>query len=166
MADTRRNILASALFTVFGGPGLLLVLIPWLLTRFHVPASQPLWQTAIAALLIAVGLIPLLESITRFIVVGKGTLVPTAPTEHLVISGFYRFVRNPMYVGVLTALAGQVILFQSRGLLIEFIVVAVVMDLFVRFYEEPKLTRSYGDEYLRYKQHVRRWIPRLTPWKP
>ena len=165
MATLRRNILTSTLFTLFGGPGILLVLIPWLVTRFRLPAGQPLWQTAIAALLIILGLIPLLESIIRFIVVGRGTIVPTAPTERLVVSGLYRFVRNPMYVGVLTALAGQVLLFQSLGLLIEFVVVAAMMGLFVRFYEEPRLTRTYGDEYLRYKQHVRRWIPRISPWR-
>jgi protein-S-isoprenylcysteine O-methyltransferase Ste14 len=163
VATLRRNITISALFTVFGGPGILLILIPWLVTRFRVPAGQPFWQILLGALLIILGLVPLLESIARFIVVGRGTLVPTAPTERLVVSGLYRYVRNPMYVGVLTVLAGQALLFQSSGLLVEFIVVAAVMDLFVRFYEEPRLTRTYGDEYLRYKQHVRRWIPRISP---
>ena len=166
MADTRRNILASALFTVFGGPGILLLLIPWLITRFRLPIGQPLWQTVLAALFIAIGLIPLLESITRFIVVGKGTLIPTAPTQRLVVSGLYRFVRNPMYVGVLTVLCGQALLFESPAVLIVAAIAAILMHLFVWLYEEPKLTRTYGDEYLRFKQHVPRWIPRLTPWQP
>jgi protein-S-isoprenylcysteine O-methyltransferase Ste14 len=165
MATLRRNITISALFTVLGGPGILLILVPWLVTRFRLPAGQPLWLVVLAALLIALGLVPLLESITRFIVVGRGTLVPTAPTERLVISGFYRFVRNPMYVGVLTVLVGQSLLFQSIDLLGVALVVAIACHLFVRFYEEPRLTSTYGDEYLHYKLHVRRWIPRISPWR-
>jgi protein-S-isoprenylcysteine O-methyltransferase Ste14 len=165
MPSLRGNIIISALFTIFGGPGILLVLIPWMITSFRLPLVQPLWQTCLAALLIAIGLVPLLESIVRFIVVGRGTLVPAAPPQHLVVSGLYRFVRNPMYFGVLTALGGEALLFQSVDLLETFLIVALGFHLFVYLYEEPKLTRTFGDEYLRYRWHVRRWIPRLTPWQ-
>jgi protein-S-isoprenylcysteine O-methyltransferase Ste14 len=164
MATLRRNILISATFILFGGPGILLVLIPWLITRFRLSASQPLSQSCLAVFLIAIGLIPLLDSITRFIVIGRGTLVPTTPTERLVVSGLYRFVRNPMYLGVLITLCGEALLFQSTGILIEMLAVAILVDLFVRLYEEPRLTSTFGDEYLHYKRHVRRWIPRLSPW--
>ena len=164
MASLRRNIIVSILFTVFGGPGIVLVYLPLWLTRFRVPAGEPWWQIAIAGMLIAAGVAPLAESARRFIYAGRGTLVPTTPTEHLVVSGFYRFVRNPMYVGVLIVLAGEAVLFERRGLILYLAIVWVATHLFVCLYEEPTLRRRYGDEYLRFKQNVPRWVPRLTPW--
>jgi protein-S-isoprenylcysteine O-methyltransferase Ste14 len=162
MASLRRSIVASVLFTLFGGPGILLVLLPWWMTRFRVTSG---WHEAGGWVLIGLGLAPLLESIGRFILVGRGALVPNVPTEHLVVSGLYRFVRNPMYVGVALALAGEALLFLSDGVAIELGVVALAVHLFVCFYEEPKLTRTFGEEYLLYQRNVRRWIPRLSPWK-
>jgi protein-S-isoprenylcysteine O-methyltransferase Ste14 len=111
-------------------------------------------------LLIVAGLAPLLESITRFIIVGRGTLVPTAPTEHLVVSGLYRYVRNPMYLGVLTTILGETLLFASRAMIEYLAVVFAMFHLFVVFYEEPKLTSLYPEEYTLYRHHVRRWLPR------
>jgi protein-S-isoprenylcysteine O-methyltransferase Ste14 len=165
MASSRRNVVVSVLFTIFGGPGIVLVYLPLWITRFRVPAGEPWWQIALAGVLIAAGLTPLLESTLRFIYAGRGTLMPTAPTEHLVVSGFYRYVRNPMYTGVLFALAGELILFESRSLAIYAAVVWLLVHLFICFYEEPTLTRRYGDEYLRFKQNVPRWLPRLKAWK-
>ena len=165
MASSRRNVIVSILFTIFGGPGMVLVYLPLWITRFRVPAGEPWWQIALAGLLIAAGLTPLLESILRFIYAGRGTLMPTAPTEHLVVSGFYRYVRNPMYTGVLFALAGEVILFERCSLAIYAAMVWLVVHLFVCFYEEPTLTRRYDEEYLRFKQNVPRWLPRAKPWR-
>jgi protein-S-isoprenylcysteine O-methyltransferase Ste14 len=164
MASLRRNIIVSILFAIFGGPGIVLVYLPLWLTRFRVPAGESRWQIALAGVLIAAGVAPLVESARRFIYAGRGTLVPTAPTEHLVVSGFYRFVRNPMYVGVLIALAGEAVLFERRGLILYLAIVWLATHLFVCLYEEPTLTRRYGDEYLRFKQNVPRWLPRLKPW--
>jgi protein-S-isoprenylcysteine O-methyltransferase Ste14 len=154
----------SLLFIVFGGPGFLLLYIPYWITRFHLPADQPLWQMLAAGMLIFAGLVPQLESIQRFIYAGRGTLVPTVPTERLVVSGLYRYVRNPMYVGVLTALAGEAILFRSRGLVYEALAAALGVHLFVLFYEEPTLLRRHPEDYPRYRQHVPRWLPRIKPW--
>ena len=164
MASLRRNVIVSILFTVFGGPGIVLVYLPFWFTRFRVPAGEAWWQIALAAALIAAGVAPLFESARRFIYAGRGTLVPTAPTEHLVVSGFYRHVRNPMYVGVLVALAGEAVLFERRNLIVYLAIVWLATHLFVYFYEEPTLTRRYGDEYLRFKRNVPRWLPRLKPW--
>jgi protein-S-isoprenylcysteine O-methyltransferase Ste14 len=164
MPSFGRNIVVSTLFTLFGGPGLILVLIPWLVTRFHIPAHEPFAQILVASVLIAAGLVPLLESIVRFIVIGRGTLVPAAPPEHLVVTGMYRFVRNPMYVGVMTTIAGEALLFWHRTLLFHLCVVWLAMHLFVCFYEEPKLAQSFGNEYQEYRGHVPRWLPRFTPW--
>lgn len=164
MANLRRNIAISLLFTLFGGPAIVQGYFPWSITRFRVPRDEPLGVTLAAGLLIAAGLVPLLESIVRFIAVGHGTLVPAAPPEHLVVSGLYRYVRNPMYVGVLTAIAGEGLLFWNRGMVIYFAAVWFTMHLFVCFYEEPKLTRTFPSEYLLYKKSVPRWLPRLTAW--
>lgn len=164
MASLRRNIAVSILFTVFGGPGIVLVYLPFWITRFRIPAGEPWWQMALAGVLIAAGVAPGFESVRRFIYVGRGTLMPTVPTEHLVVSGFYRYVRNPMYVGVMTALVGEAILFEQRAMIAYPAIVALLIHLFVCFYEEPTLTRRYGQEYLRYKRRVPRWLPRLAPW--
>jgi len=164
MPTQRRNIVVSILFTLFGGPGIVLVYLPLWITRFRIPVGEPPWQILIAAALIVVGLMPLLDSILRFIHAGRGTLMPTVPTERLVVTGLYRYVRNPMYVGVLVSLAGEALLFWNSGILIEGAIGCLGIHLFVRLYEEPTLTRRHSEEYLRYKHHVPRWLPRLTPW--
>jgi len=165
MASLRRSIVVSLLFGIFGGPGIVLVYIPFWITRFRIPAGEPAWQMILAAALILLGVAPGIESARRFVFVGRGTLMPTVPTEHLVVTGFYRYVRNPMYTGVLFALIGEAMLFESRALLIEIAGVWLAVHLFVCFYEEPTLTRRYSTDYLRYKQHVPRWLPRITPWQ-
>jgi protein-S-isoprenylcysteine O-methyltransferase Ste14 len=165
MATLRRSVVVSMLFTVFGGPGFILVYLPFWITRFHIPASEPAWQTVVAAALIIAGLTPLLDSIRRFIYVGRGTLMPVVPTEHLVVSGLYRYVRNPMYLGVLTAVAGEVVLFWSRDMAIYALLVALGFHIFVWLYEEPTLARRHPEGYPRYLRHVPRWVPRLTPWQ-
>ncbi len=165
MRSQKSNVLISALFVVFGGPGLVLVYVPLWITRFRVPPEEPHAQIALAAALILAGLIPLFESIVRFVRVGRGTLVPTAPTERLVVSGLYRRVRNPMYVGVLLSLAGETVFFRSRGLLLFLASAWLATHVFVCFYEEPTLTRRHPQEYPLYRRHVPRWLPRITPWR-
>jgi protein-S-isoprenylcysteine O-methyltransferase Ste14 len=164
MRSQLKNAVISILFIVVGGPAILLVYLPFWLTHFRIPVDEPQWQQLLAYLLIAAGAVPLLESATRFVHVGKGTLVPTNATQHLVVSGLYRFVRNPMYVGVATCLAAEAALFRSTDLVIELALVLIGVHLFVCFYEEPTLTERYGQEYAEYKRNVPRWLPRLTPW--
>ncbi len=163
MAAQRRNIVISILFVVFGGPGITLLYLPLWITRFRMPAHEAAGQKLLAVTLILLGLVPLFEPIVRFIRIGRGTLVPTAPTEQLVVSGLYRYVRNPMYVGVLTVIAGEVLLFASRAMALYAVIVWLCMHLFICFYEEPALTRRYAEYYLAYKRSVPRWLPRLTP---
>jgi protein-S-isoprenylcysteine O-methyltransferase Ste14 len=165
MASLRRNIAISALFTLFGGPAFILGYFPYTLIRFRIPPNQPAWRLIAAILLIAAGLAPLFESIVRFIIVGRGTLVPTTPTVHLVVSGLYRYVRNPMYVGVTLSLIGEALLFRSDGLLIFLAAGCLAMHLFVCLYEEPALTRQFPADYPAYRNCVPRWLPRLTPWR-
>jgi protein-S-isoprenylcysteine O-methyltransferase Ste14 len=165
MGSQLKNAIISILFIVVGGPGILLVYLPYRFTNFRIPANEPRWQLLLACVLIAAGLAPLLESAARFVRVGKGTLVPTNATQHLVVSGLYRYVRNPMYVGVATCLAAEAVLFRSADLAIELALSLIGIQLFVCFYEEPTLTKRYGLEYAEYKRNVSRWLLRLTPWK-
>lgn len=162
MASLRRSVVVSILFTLFGGPGIILVFLPWAITGFRIQPDEPVWQRALAAALILGGLIPLLESIVRFVRVGRGTLMPNVPTERLVATGLYRFVRNPMYVGDLMVLAGEALLFRSWGLVLYSAVIWQVLDQFIRRYEEPTLLRRHGAEYTRYCEQVYRWLPRRS----
>ena len=154
--------MVSILFTLFGGPGIILVFLPWAITGFRIQPDEPVWQRALAAALILGGVIPLLESIVRFVRVGRGTLMPNVPTERLVATGLYRFVRNPMYVGDLMVLAGEALLFRSWGLVLYSAVIWQVLDQFIRRYEEPTLLRRHGEEYTRYCEQVYRWLPRRS----
>lgn len=77
MATIRRSMIVSILFAVFGGPGIVLVYLPLWITRFRIPAGEPWWQMALAAALAIAGIVPLLESVGRFIFAGRGTLMPT-----------------------------------------------------------------------------------------
>ena len=100
----------------------------------------------------------------RFVRDGAGTPAPIYPTDRLVVTGLYRYVRNPMYVGVAAAIFGQALLLGSAALLVYGLAVSLGFHLFVRLYEEPTLHRRYGGQFAAYCAGVRRWLPRLTPW--
>jgi protein-S-isoprenylcysteine O-methyltransferase Ste14 len=159
-----KNLLVTVAFLVCGPPGWIAVYLPAWITRWQVPQEASGWRV-LGVFLIAVGLVPLGESIVRFIRVGRGTLSPTHPTERLVVSGLYRYVRNPMYVGVLMLIAGQALLFWNRTLWAYLGYVAVGFQLFVLAYEEPTLRGRYGADYEEFCRNVRRWVPRLRPWR-
>jgi protein-S-isoprenylcysteine O-methyltransferase Ste14 len=125
----------------------------------------PYWVVAQAAgvVLIVAGLIPPVHAFAQFAKAG-GTPMPIAPTEHLVVSGFNRYVRNPMYLGLLIVLAGEALLFGQFSLLLYAAAAWVVTASFVRWYEEPTLTRQFGAEYQAYRRAVPAWWPRLRPF--
>ena len=157
---------ASAAFFVVA-PGTVVGLIPWLITRWEITGSSPMWRVAqvLGVLLIVAGLIPPVHAFVQFVKAG-GTPMPIAPTQHLVVTGFNRYVRNPMYVGLIVAILGQALLFGSLGLVLYASVAWVIPALFVRFYEEPTLLRQYGSQYEEYRRNVPAWLPRLHPWMP
>jgi len=96
---------------------------------------------------------------------GEGTPAPWDPPRKLVIIGPYRYVRNPMITGVLLVLLAEALLFGSwliAGWMLLFLLGNVIYFPFV---EEKGLEKRFGDEYLKYKARVPRWIPRLTPWE-
>jgi protein-S-isoprenylcysteine O-methyltransferase Ste14 len=107
----------------------------------------------------------LLESFARFALQGLGTPAPVFPTRRLVVTGVYRYVRNPMYVAVAAIILGQALLFGSVALLEYGAVVWLMFHLFVLLYEEPTLRGVFGSDYEAFRAAVPRWIPRLTPWR-
>lgn len=164
---TRRAlaILGTAVF-LFLAPGFFVVLLPYWISRWQI--QPPLFGFApfrvIGVLLMVVALPVLLESFARFALQGVGTPAPIFPTQHLIVKGFYRFVRNPMYVAVLSMVLGQGLLFGNVRVLEYGLVAGLVVHVFVLTYEEPTLRKTFGGEYETYCANVRRWIPRLTPW--
>ncbi len=116
------------------------------------------------AVLALAGLALLLNCVTRFALEGLGTPAPVAPTRTLVVSGPYRHVRNPMYLAVLALIAGQALRFGHVVVLLYGGAIWVLFHLFVVFYEEPTLHRTWGASYDRYRANVRRWWPRIRPW--
>lgn len=97
---------------------------------------------------------------------GLGTPAPFDPPRKLVITGPYRFVRNPMYVGMGIAILGEAWAFPQlmRFMLILFVILFMATNIFIAVYEEPALRRLFGADYEHYRAHVHRWIPRLTPF--
>jgi protein-S-isoprenylcysteine O-methyltransferase Ste14 len=108
---------------------------------------------------IVTGTAVLLHAFGRFVREGLGTPAPVAPTEHLVVGGLYRYVRNPMYLAVVATIVGQALALGRFGLLWYAAAVFVAVAVFVHGYEEPTLSRQFGDEYARYREEVRRWLP-------
>lgn len=167
MNQRLRAVLGSIAF-LFVAPGIVAGVIPWLLTgwRFGPPllGFEPLrW---LGALLLVLGAVLLVETFARFALQGLGTPAPIAPTKTLVVTGSYRFVRNPMYVAVVSLILGQALLFGSLAALIYGCIGWLTVHLFVLGYEEPTLSATYGPQYERYRANVRRWLPRVTPWRP
>jgi protein-S-isoprenylcysteine O-methyltransferase Ste14 len=107
--------------------------------------------------------IVLLRAFVRFVREGRGTPAPIAPTERLVIGGDYRFVRNPMYVGVVAAVLGQALLFLDPWLFAYAVAGWAVMASFGHWYEVPVLRKRYGSQYEEYCKTVPAWLPRVRP---
>src|SRR4051794_18333768 len=157
-------IIGSAIFLVIA-PGTLALYVPWYLTHWHfAPPLFPIARVLGAALIVA-GLPILIDSFARFALQGLGTPAPVMPPKRLVVTGFYRYVRNPMYVAVTALIVGQGLLFGSVTVLEYGAIVWAGFFLFVVAYEEPALGEQFNNEYERYRANVRRWLPRITPWR-
>jgi protein-S-isoprenylcysteine O-methyltransferase Ste14 len=145
--------------------GLWFWLLPrWLGFRVDFAGLAP-WRF-LAALPAAMGFAVALRCIWDFGWSGSGTPAPIAPPQKLVVVGFYRHVRNPMYVGFAVGWVGLWILFGriDWAAVAWAAVAAIVVGLFVRLYEEPVLRRKFGTDYNEYVRNVPRWMPRLRPW--
>ncbi|MGD0297967.1 MAG: isoprenylcysteine carboxylmethyltransferase family protein [Bryobacteraceae bacterium] len=158
-------IFGSALFFVLA-PCTVAGLVPWWISRWRMePPFFGLSLLRIAGVvLILAGLPVLLDSFARFALEGLGTPAPVFPTRHLIVSGWYRYVRNPMYVAVVSIIVGQALLLGDLHVLEYGAAAWLVAHFFVLVYEEPKMRSTFGQEYRDFCANVPRWIPRLTPW--
>jgi protein-S-isoprenylcysteine O-methyltransferase Ste14 len=149
--------LKNLLFTLVV-PGSVAVLAPLLLTREL--SSSAGWGRLLSVPFFAIALALYLWSVWSFASRGKGTPLPIDAPKRLVITGPYLHIRNPMYVAVMSALAGWLIAHPTPPLLVYGIGVGTAFACFVIWYEEPHLRQNFGDEYDRYRNTVPRWLPR------
>lgn len=117
-------------------------------------------------IILLAGLMLFIQSVRLFIRIGNGTLAPWNPTKKLVVRSMYRYVRNPMILGVFLILISESLLFNNFQILCWAFIFIAINHLYFILKEEPDLQNRFGEEYEIYKRNVPRWIPRLTPWKP
>jgi len=145
-------------FVLFGGPTIVAGLVPWLLTRWQAD-DQPSVLRLLGGMLLAAGLVLVLETTARFALEGRGTPAPWAPPERFVVRGLYRFTRNPMYVGVLALIIGQALLLGREVLFAWAAAAWLIFQLFLVLEEEPGLRKRFGAAYEDYYSQVPRWLP-------
>jgi protein-S-isoprenylcysteine O-methyltransferase Ste14 len=155
-------LLGSAIFLVIA-PGFVAGVVPRWISGWRM--NPPLFGFApvriLGGVFAATGILVLLDSFARFALEGIGTPAPVLPTRHLVVSGLYRYVRNPMYIAVLAIIFGQGFLLGNVGVLEYGAAVWLAFHIFVLTYEEPKLTATFGPQYRTYCASVPRWLPRI-----
>lgn len=155
-------LFARALLSFLLLPGMVAFALPaWLVSidRHRGDGSILGWPV------VAVGATILLWCVRDFYVAGKGTLAPWDPPRRLVVVGLYRFLRNPMYVGVLTLVLGWVLVLGSPLLLFYVLCLGIGFHLRTVLAEEPYLAAHFGEDWTRYRAAVRRWWPRTSPWR-
>ena len=145
-------------------PGILIYFTNSVNIGWSLPTPYNLVPPFLGFSLIFSGLVLMVKSITLFATMGKGTLAPWDPTQKLVAYGVYRHVRNPMISGVFCLLIGETMLLGSIPLFYWFVLFCLVNLVYIPLFEEPSLARRFGEDYVRYKRNVPRWIPRLKPW--
>jgi len=153
-------LIKNLIFTLIV-PGTVVILIPYAILgpKNYVYALE--WRAVqyFGAMLFLLGLSIYLRCLADFILTGRGTPAPIAPPKHLVVTGLYRFVRNPMYLGVISTLLGIALIFASFPLVLYTAAVWSGFHLFILFYEEPVLRRKFGKSYAHYCDSVHRWLP-------
>jgi protein-S-isoprenylcysteine O-methyltransferase Ste14 len=161
-----RSALGTLAFLALA-PGVVAGFVPWWLTGWRVRASavDALPVRIAGATMLATGVIVLLDAFVRFVVEGLGTPAPIAPTEHLVVGGLYRHVRNPMYLAVGAIIVGQALALGQPVLLLYAAAFGVVVAAFVHWHEEPTLRRRFGGQYDVYRREVPAWWPRVSAWR-
>ena len=126
-------------------------------------AARWRWLAAIPSVL---GFAVALRCVWDFGRTGRGSPAPFAPPKRLVVIGFYRYVRNPIYVGAAWGWIGLwIVLGHASPVSIAIGAAAILgVHLFVTLYEEPTLRRKFGVDYDEYRRNVRRWLPRVRGW--
>jgi len=161
----------TALHLILGGllvPGVVLLLVPGILVWLY-PVELPnptLVRYWFAKVMLPTGLVLMGTAAAQFVVTGRGTPAPWAPTQQLVTTGLYAYVRNPMMLGMLLMLGGEALLVASHAIGVWFAVVAPLVIAHTRFIEDPALNAKFGDAYSTYKSNVPAWFPRFSAWTP
>jgi protein-S-isoprenylcysteine O-methyltransferase Ste14 len=156
----RSLVVRAGLFIVLM-PGSIAGWLPWYISGWERPRIDG--ALGLVGVFFAVlGWLVLLWCARDFAVRGRGTPNPADPPRALVVDGLYRFVRNPMYVAIVTSLLGQAAMYRSSSVLWYAAIVAAGFHLRVVLYEEPKLTELFADSYADYRRRVPRWIPRVA----
>jgi protein-S-isoprenylcysteine O-methyltransferase Ste14 len=142
----------------------------WLLPRwlgFRVDATSLAPWRWIFAVCSVLGFAVALRCVWDFGWTGRGTPAPVAPPKKLVVVGFYRYVRNPMYFGFYVGWIGLWVVFGRANMIAVGAAALVVIGvaLFVLLYEQPTLRKKFGAEYEQYCRNVRAWVPRVRPWE-
>ena len=144
-------------------PIIVLIIVPLCIERDITIKFLPAFILGIVIMVI--GLDAIIITVSSIIKIGRGTLAPWAPSQHLVIAGMYGYVRNPMILGVLTVLIGESVSILSYRILIWAMCFFLINTIWFVVFEEPSLEKKFGEEYRQYKKNVPRWIPRLKPFK-
>jgi protein-S-isoprenylcysteine O-methyltransferase Ste14 len=153
----RRAATIGTVIFAFVGPGLEAGVGPWLLTGgFEDAGALPSWLAVPGGVLIAAGLAVLVGTLVSFARDGLGTPSPMAPPRDLVVTGAYRYVRNPQYVATAAVIVGEGLVLGQQILL--------VLATLHATREAPLLRKRFGAEYDAYAANVPAWVPRLTPW--
>ena len=165
-------MLLRHLFAILVLPFVMTIVIPrWIIRGYGLVTSWPpglatFTGQILGGICFLIGLGLFLWCLYLFAMRGKGTLAPWDPPKHLVVTGPYRYVRNPMISGVLMILLGEALFRGSASLGAWMLTFFVFNQIHFLIFEEPNLESRFGEEYRVYKSHVPRWIPRLSPYLP
>lgn len=165
LASSAFRWIGAAVFTILV-PGTVTVLLPYYFLDQSVPGIRTWGPSQLAAAaIIVIGAAIYFRCLWDFVIAGRGLPGPVDHPKTLVVRGLYRYVRNPMYVGVLLVLIGEVLFFRSMTLLWYALIWLGVVHLNISLYEEPYLKHRFGESFGEYRKKVRRWIPR-RPYQP
>lgn len=161
MVNPKVLLFVRSLFFVILKPVVVIGLVPFIITGDSFSDSFSNHFTLhhyIGLLIFLVGVIILFHCVVRFAIDGLGTLSPIDPTKRLVISGLYKYTRNPMYIGVILILFGETVFTKSIHLLFYSFIIIILFYLFVVYKEEPRLKKDFGQNYEMYCNTVNRWF--------
>lgn len=165
-------VLLRHVFAFLALPFTVTVVVPIYLLRgaqgsdLRAGASALLCLRAAGVLFLLVGLALFVSSLYHFATRGRGTLAPWDPPTVFVVTGPYRYVRNPMISGVIAVLLSEAAMLGSAALLVWAATFTAINLVYIPLVEEPSLQRRFGDAYREYRRHVHRFVPRLSPWGP
>ena len=136
------------------------VILWW--TRKGIEMEWPSTITGFLLIITGIGLV--YHTVALFTDYGDGTPAPFDPPRKFVALGLYRYVRNPMIIGVMLILLGQSVAFFSFFIFGWFLFFAAANLIYIPLIEEPSLNKKFGEIYKVYLDQTPRWIPRYVSW--